>query len=102
MIPLNRAGGYHESKEWLKIRKTLDIAITSIDWHPGTGRFVIYPESGKRRGEGNGVKPIKVGLMVDLKRQGWETEKSAKTALNQAVGNFDAVLSAPTGLVVLE
>ena len=26
-----------------------------LDWPPGSGRFTIYPQSGKKRGEGNGV-----------------------------------------------
>jgi hypothetical protein len=62
---------YAASSEWKKTRKSLYKAMIEVDWPRGSGRFTIYPESGKKRGMGNGVKPIKIGLMGELKRQGW-------------------------------
>lgn len=67
-------GDYAESSSWRKVRTSLYKAILGVDWPPGAGKFIIYPESGKKRGEGNGVTPIKNGLMVELKSQGWVTE----------------------------
>ena len=64
--------------------------------------FTIYPESGKKRGQGNGVKPIKVGLMQELQRQGWHVEQFAKLGMNRNPGKYDAVLDTDYGPVVLE
>src|SRR5437762_1953060 len=35
------------------------LAIDAVRWPPESAGFTIRPESGKKRGEGNGVKPIK-------------------------------------------
>ena len=43
------------------------------EWPVGSGSFTIYPESGKRSGEGNGVKPIKdnsIRYLTSLKPKG--------------------------------
>ena len=45
-------------------------AINITDWHHGSGSFTIYPESGKKRGQGNGVKPIKLPCMRSLEQSG--------------------------------
>ena len=31
-------------------------------WPPGSKKFTIHPQSGKKRGEGNGVGLIRLGL----------------------------------------
>lgn len=49
-------------------------AIKITDWPHGSEKFTIYPESGKKRGEGNGVKLIKVPCMQALEKAGWLTE----------------------------
>ena len=69
-VSLISCGKYARSSEWRLTRASLHRAIKEVDWPPGSGSFTIYPESGKERGKGNGVKPIKVGLMKELKRQG--------------------------------
>ncbi len=33
-------------------------AVACTDWPHGSGAFTIYPESGKKSGQGNGVKLI--------------------------------------------
>ena len=55
-------GNYAQSADWKKTRASLYKAITEVDWPRGSGKFTTDPESGKERGEGNGVKPIKDGL----------------------------------------
>ena len=95
-------GKYVDSNEWVVTRTSLHQAIQEVEWPEGSGLFTIYPESGKKRGEGNGVKPIKIGLMDELARQGWTIEAKAKNALGVALGDFDALLATPYGLVVLE
>jgi hypothetical protein len=52
--------------------------------------------------DGNGVKPIKEGLMLDLERQGYELGGSALLDGNRKFGGFDAVLATKYGPVVVE
>jgi hypothetical protein len=40
--------------------------------------------------------------MEELRRLGWKVESSAKNALGQALGDFDAVFETPSGPCVLE
>lgn len=63
-------GAYAASKDWRITRTALHKAIREVSWPPGSAKFTIYPESGKKRGQGNGVKPIKDGLMVALAKNG--------------------------------
>lgn len=50
-------------------------AIKAIRW-PRAGRdFAIYPESGKARGEGSGVRPIRDAFVAALRAKGWEIEQ---------------------------
>ena len=95
-------GNYAGSKEWSRTRKRLHRAICNVEWPKGTGLFTIYPESGKKRGQGNGVKTIKVGLMQELQQQGWHIEQSAKLGMDRNPGKYDAVLDTSYGPVVLE
>ena len=83
-------------------RKRVCKAIRAVDWPRGTGKFTIYPESGKRRYEGNGVKPIKIGLMEELKRQGWRLEEPLDIATVKRPGRLDAILYTDYGPVALE
>ena len=96
-------GQYATSYEWRMIRKSLYKAIRQVAWPPhGDGTFTIYPESGKARGKGNGVTPIKLGLMVELQQQGWKLEKQLNIAVVKRPGKIDAVLHTDYGLVALE
>jgi hypothetical protein len=101
-VRLKGCGEYSKSRDWQNTRATIHKAIAGVDWPPGAGRFTIFPESGKKRGQGNGVKPIKVGLMVELRRQGWIIEGAAKNAAGKVLGDFDAVLLTRHGPVVVE
>jgi hypothetical protein len=74
-------GEYASSSEWKRTRVTLYKAIQQVEWPIGSGKFTIYPESGKARGRGNGVTTIKVGLMLELKRQGWKLEEPLAIAI---------------------
>jgi hypothetical protein len=62
----------------------------------------IYPELRKARGKGNGVTPIKLGLMKELKRQGWKLEEPLDIAILKRSGKLDAVLHTDYGPVALE
>jgi len=95
-------GKYAASDDWKKTRASLYKAIRKVDWPHGSGKFTIYPESGKRAGQGNGVKPIKLGLMQELKRRGWKLEEPLGIAILKRPGKLDAVLYTSFGPVALE
>ena len=95
-------GNYAQSKHWAATRAQIRAAIRSCTWPPGSDRFTIYPQSGKKRGQGNGVGPIKKGFVDELKKRGWAIEAPAKNLLGQALGDFDAVLPGPEKPIVAE
>ena len=95
-------GKYAASAEWKEARESLYQAIREVDWPRGSGTFTIYPQSGKRRREGNGVAPIKLGLMEELKKQGWKLEEPLDIAVLRKPGKLDAVLYTGYGPVALE
>ena len=99
---LIRRGGFAESAMWHGIRENVHQLIRSVDWPRGTGKFTIYPQSGKRHGEGNGVTPIKSKLMDDLRAQGWKLEEPLDLATVVRPGKLDAVLLTDHGPIALE
>lgn len=97
------AGPFASSPEWAEIQKELATAIRRVVWPPGARRFTIHPESGKRRGEGNGVKPIKDACMLTLHdRFGWNLNRAVKVGAGLGAGRVDAVKELPQGLFALE
>lgn len=101
-VELISCGRFAKSTEWVTSKKRLRKAIRKVEWPSGSGKFTIYPESGKKRGMGNGVVPIKSGLMLDLEKQGYQLEASAFLEGNRKFGKFDAVLDTSYGPVVVE
>lgn len=95
-------GKFAKSKDWQDARKKLHVAIRKVSWPSGSTTFTIYPESGKKRGQGNGVKPIKQGLMLDLKEQGYRLEAKAILSQSRKFGRFDAVFDTRYGPAVVE
>lgn len=59
-------GPFSSTQMWRDIEKDLLQAIAAIEWPPNSGSFTIYPQSGKKKGEGNGVKPIKDAFVLHL------------------------------------
>jgi hypothetical protein len=70
-------GGYSRSPEFQRAASDLEDAITDVVWPRGSSDFAIYPESGKARGAGNGVVPIKNGFAASIEARGWELERRA-------------------------
>lgn len=95
-------GTFAASPLWASIRSALYDAIRAVDWPPGSGSFAIYPEPGKKRGAGNGVTPIKAGLMARLKQDGWKLEEPIAIAARRQPGKLDAVLYTNAGPVAVE
>lgn len=52
------------------------LAIEAVVWPPGASTFTIHAQSGKKRGEGNGVKPIKDAFVALLEGRGWIPERN--------------------------
>ena len=84
------AGKFPDSKKWELVQKDIHKAINSIEWPHGAGSFTLHEESGKKRGEGNGVKPIKLACMKKLKNLGWNLETSVDIATLKRPGPMDA------------
>ncbi len=91
-VELQHVGEFADSAEWAAIREQVHSAIRALAWPQGSDIFTIHPQSGKRSGEGNGVVPIKSGLMIELVRCGWKLEQCLDLATSVQPGKLDAVL----------
>lgn len=96
------SGRFAASDEWQRIRADIHRAVRGVEHPAGSGSFTIHPESGKKRGKGNGVVPIKQGMMRALEGMGWRLEGPAKNSLGHRLGDFDAVLPTSEHPVVVE
>ena len=72
---LIRTGSFARSLEWKSILSDLRTAISSVVWPPNNSRFILNPSTGRGRGEGNGVKPIKEACILTLKQLGWNIDE---------------------------
>ncbi len=95
-------GAYARSEHWAVTRRQIHRAVRNCVWPPGSDKFTIYPQSGKKRDEGNGVGPIRKEFVRELKARGWEIEGHSKNLLGEALGDFDAVLPGPEKPIVAE
>lgn len=95
-------GLYAKSAHWRKTRRSIHAAVRKCAWPPGSKTFTIHPQRGKKRGEGNGVGPIRLEFIKELRKRGWTIEGAAKNLLGQELGDFDAVLLGPEGPIVAE
>ena len=95
-------GSFSQSQQWQIIRQNAIDAIKAVHWPPGTGSFTIYPESGKKRGQGNGVKPIKEAAIIYLVEKGWRKEHRWPLDEKTRPGKTDAAYLTQEGTVVFE
>ncbi len=95
-------GPFSQSSEWQALRSSIVDSIKKVGWPPRSTTFTIYPELGKERRKGNGVKPIKNGLMKSLARQEWGLEVPLDIATVTKPGKLDAVFQTSVGPVALE
>lgn len=98
-----QAGEFPGSDTWHDACNDVEDAVRATDWPHGSGSFSIYPESGKKRGEGNGVVPIKKPCLEMLEELGWETETLpdiGDTPLR--TGDLDAISQTPEGFIGFE
>jgi hypothetical protein len=81
----------------------VEAAVAATDWPHGSGTFTIYPESGKKSGMGNGVKPIKEPCLRVLKALGWRVECLPSIGSNVlGTGDLDALKETQEGYVAFE
>lgn len=92
-------GEFSSTQTWQEIEKDILQAVSSIQWPPQSGSFTLYPQSGKKRGEGNGVVPIKDACILHLESRGWVREHPL-TALG--TGDIDAAYWTDKGLFGFE
>ncbi len=89
---LIQAGGFPQSSEWDRVKRDLTEAILAVQWPPGTGKFLMYDQPGKKRGQGSGVKPIKEAFREALRQRGWSLEVQLPIATRRRPGPVDAAL----------
>ncbi len=99
---LIQKGEFADSREWGKISGQALAAVKSVDWPLGSGLFTIYPESGKKSGQGNGVKPIKNLAITNLVEKGWLSEYCWPVGKRVKPGKMDAAFIANSGIVAFE
>jgi hypothetical protein len=83
-------GRWAEARE--RVLKDIGEAILAVRWPPGSEGFTIHPQSGKRRGEGSGVRPIKEAFVNHLLSLNWHRERAfpRKEEDVRRPGAFDA------------
>lgn len=97
------AGGFGNSREWKHRYEQICQAIETVEWPPGSGAFTLYDQAGRKRGEGNGVKPIKDLCMARLRDDfGWSLETRTNAASLKVPGPMDATCSAGTKVICVE
>jgi len=74
--------------DWNSALEEVRASIEETVWPPGSSDFAIYPESGKKSGEGNGVTPIKLGFLDALDQRGWATKDRQNPNRMDAVRRF--------------
>ncbi|NOZ72239.1 MAG: hypothetical protein GXP38_10055 [Chloroflexi bacterium] len=101
---LIRQGPFADSEEWHHVLSDIHTAIGTIEWPKGSGGFFFCEGStGRSRGEGNGVKPIKDSFCRHLETLGWQRETPVDIATLRRPGPIDVTKYIPdTGLVAVE
>ena len=88
------AGGrFPQSQEWNTILQEIRSAVGQVRWPPESGSFILNPDRGRGRGEGNGVRPIKTGFLARLEDLGWSTRERSNPR------RFDAVKGLANGTI---
>ena len=73
------AGEFPSSSLWPRATTDIESAIAAVDWPPGSGAFSLnrtpgVDRRGRRDVHPNGVVPIKLPMLRDLRAHGWVTE----------------------------
>lgn len=95
-------GDFPSSKKCLLIEKEIENAIKNIKYPSGADGFYLFDESGKKRGKGNGVKPIKSLFMKELENNSWSLETPVDIATVKRPGPLDATKKIDQKLFAVE
>uniref|UniRef100_B8J492 BamHI-like type II restriction endonuclease n=1 Tax=Desulfovibrio desulfuricans (strain ATCC 27774 / DSM 6949 / MB) TaxID=525146 RepID=B8J492_DESDA len=85
-------GQFPNSAVWNNSFSMLINLIQGMEHPVGAGLFAIFPQSGKKHGEGNGVKPIKEILMSRIPLD-WQREGSLRVPGEANPGKIDILYS---------
>jgi len=103
VVNLVASGRFSASQEWKRVTADVRAAVKVTDWPHGSGKFTIYPESGKKRGKGNGVLPIKIPCLKKLQTLGWAKEGlPPENQYAVTTGDLDALIKTAAGWVGFE
>ena len=87
---LKKCDPFGSSTEWQTLLDEIMCGIRSIEWPQGSGGFFFKTAStGRSRGEGNGVKPIKEAFQNYLIHHGWEKETRVDLTTKKRPGPID-------------
>ena len=95
-------GKFTGTADWKVIESHILQSLKTIEWPPGSGSFTLHDQCGKKRGEGNGVKPIKDAFMRKLKSLGWDLGVAIDIATLKRPGAIDAAYHVNDKLFCLE
>jgi len=102
-VDLLSNGQFPASAEWKGTCADVEAAVKATDWPHGTGTFTTYPQSGKQRGQGNGVLPIKTPCVKKLQELGWRKEGLPREKQYAVTtGDLDALIKTSVGWVGFE
>ena len=73
-ISVINAGGVLQSRSCQNALAEIRAATAAVKWPADSPDFQIFPESGKKRGEGSGVRPIRDMFVEQLATLGWSPE----------------------------
>lgn len=92
LVKLIDRGEFSTSPTWYRILNDLTESIEAIEWPVGTGKFILHDDTGRGRGRGNGVTPIREIFQKNLSdRSGWMFERRIRIAAYKNPGKIDAV-----------
>lgn len=83
-------GPFSSSTNWASIESHIVNCMKALEWPPGSGKFLLHDQPGKKRGEGSGVKPIKEGFIICLQKHGWRAPQTLNIATRRRPGPLDA------------
>jgi hypothetical protein len=91
-------GAFHKTRSWRRACADTNAAISSTGWPHGSRKFVIQPIV-----HGNGVVPIKLPCIKELRRRHWKVEHLPEIDPGiLASGDLDAVLETSEGWIAFE
>ncbi len=95
-------GDFSTTQEWRRLRLQIVRAIRRIHWPADSNKFILHDQSGKKRGQGSGVKAIKLACMIQLESSGWELESRPNVTSRTKAGPIDATCAVQGRLFALE